>query len=60
MISDGFSVHHQELKTAYTASRICQTNILPAASLAGMEHPGQALSPYLELSWLEQERDLSS
>ena len=24
--SDGFSVHHQELKTARTASGICQTN----------------------------------
>jgi len=25
-VSDGFSVHHQELKTAHTASGICQTN----------------------------------
>jgi len=24
-VSDGFSVHHQELKTAYTATDICQT-----------------------------------
>jgi len=24
-VSDGFSVHHQELKTAHTASGICQT-----------------------------------
>jgi len=24
-VSDGFSVHHQELKTAHTASDICQT-----------------------------------
>jgi len=24
--SDGFSIHHQELKTAHTASGICQTN----------------------------------
>ena len=25
-VSDGFSVHHQELKTAHTASGTCQTN----------------------------------
>jgi len=25
-VSDGFSVHHQDLKTAHTASGICQTN----------------------------------
>jgi len=25
-VSDGFSIHHQELKTAHTASDICQTN----------------------------------
>jgi len=25
-VSDGFSVHHQELKTAHTALGICQTN----------------------------------
>ena len=25
-VSDGFSFHHQELKTAHKASGICQTN----------------------------------
>jgi len=25
-VSEGFSVHHQELKTAHTASGICQTS----------------------------------
>jgi len=25
-VSSGFSVHHQEYKTAHTASGICQTN----------------------------------
>jgi len=25
-VSDGFSIHHQELKTAHTTSGFCQTN----------------------------------
>jgi len=25
-VSDGLSVHHQEFKTAHTATRICQTD----------------------------------
>jgi len=32
--SDGFSVHHQELKTAHTASGICQTDTVTCCYLA--------------------------
>jgi len=32
-VSGGFSFYHQELKTAHTASGICQTNTATADSL---------------------------
>jgi len=32
-VSDGFSVHHQELKTAHTASGTCQTNTAASGSI---------------------------
>ena len=36
-VSDGFSVHHQELKTAHKASGICHTNTATCC------YPGQAI-----------------
>jgi hypothetical protein len=36
-VSGGYSAHHQELKTVYTASGTCQALLLPVAVVEELE-----------------------